>query len=75
MGAEKILIEFGIALAAALPKLIELFRTGGRDGVLVALDAALVTVRAKNDADLAAKHAKRAEDDTHEMPLTPTLKR
>lgn len=56
MGAEKILVEFGLLLASAIPKLIELFKHGGRDGVLVALDAALVAARAKNDADLATKH-------------------
>lgn len=75
MGAEKILIEFGLLLASAIPKLIELFQHGGRDGVLVALDGALVVARAKTDADLLAKHAKRAADDTVEVPAVPTLKR
>jgi hypothetical protein len=76
MGPEwKLLMDFGLLLASAIPKLIELFQHGGRDGVLVALDGALVVARAKTDADLHAKHAKRAEDDTVEVPLVPTLKR
>lgn len=55
---EKVLLDFALALASALPKLVELFQHGGRDAVLVALDAGLATARAKNDADLAAKHGR-----------------
>jgi hypothetical protein len=58
MGNEMQILEaFGKALAEALPKLIELFkRAGGRDPFLVALDAALVTAREKDLADLREKH-------------------
>ena len=60
MSTELQLLEaFGRALAEALPKLIDLFKSvGGRDAFLVALDAALATARAKNDQDLAAKHGR-----------------
>lgn len=76
MGPEwKLLVDFGVLLASAIPKLIELFQHGGRDGVLVALDGALVVARAKTDADLLAKHAKRATDETQPVPTVPTLKR
>jgi hypothetical protein len=44
-------------LVEALPKLVELFKHGGKDAVLTALDGALVVARAKTDEDLAAKHA------------------
>jgi hypothetical protein len=51
----KMALEFGEALAKAIPVLFELFkRAGGRDGFLVALDASLAVAREKNDADLDA---------------------
>jgi hypothetical protein len=55
--ALKLAMDFIEALLRAGPKLFELFRhVGGRDGFLVAIDATLVTARAKTDADLDAKH-------------------
>ncbi len=46
-------------IAEAMPKLIELFvKLGDRDAFLAALDSALIVARAKNDADLDAKHGR-----------------
>jgi hypothetical protein len=51
----KLMLEFGEALAKAVPVLFELFRSAGsRDAFLVALDSALEVARKKNDADLDA---------------------
>jgi hypothetical protein len=54
--AAKIALEFAKAVADATPTLFQLFsHVGGRDKFLVVLDGVLVTVRAKTDADIAAK--------------------
>jgi hypothetical protein len=54
--AAKIALEFAKAVADATPTLFHLFsHVGGRDKFLVVLDGVLVTVRAKTDADIAAK--------------------
>ncbi len=51
--------DFVELLIAVAPKLYALFKTlGGRDGFLVALDAALETARAGHDAELRRKHGK-----------------
>jgi len=53
---EIILKEFGEALAASIPKLIELFsRAGSRDGFLTAIDASLEVARRKTDAEILSK--------------------
>ena len=54
MSPEQAFLEF---LASIAPKLIDLFKAGGRDAVLEALDATLVAVRQKTDDDLKRKHA------------------
>lgn len=54
--AAKIALSFAKAVADATPTLFQLFsHVGGRDKFLVVLDGVLVTVRAKTDADIAAK--------------------
>lgn len=66
-----LLESFGLALAAALPKLIELFtHLGSRDAFLAALDGTLATARAKTDSDLTAKHA-HDHDGSNPTPVTP----
>lgn len=44
-------------LAEIGPRLFDLFKAGGRDAVLEALDATLVAIRQKTDDDLRKKHA------------------
>jgi len=64
MSPTAIAMDFLEAVIAAVPKLFELFRTmGSRDGFLAALDSTLAVARARTDADLAAKHRKRDDDD------------
>jgi hypothetical protein len=56
MNPEQLALDFFEFLASIGPKLFELFKAGGRDAVLTALDASLVAIREKTDADLRAKH-------------------
>lgn len=59
-------------VADALPRLVELFtHLGGRDAFLVAVDAALISARAKTDADLDAKH--RAKGGPAQRPNKPAI--
>jgi len=63
MDVGKLIAEYGDDFARLLfelaPKLYKLFRlAGGRDGVLVALDAALESARAAHDEELRRKHGR-----------------
>lgn len=57
--------ELGGVLVESVPKLVELFKHGGRDAVITTLDGALVVARAKTDDDLKKKH----EHDGDATPL------
>ena len=48
--------DFVSLMVEVIPRLFALFKSGGRDAVLVALDAALETARAAHDAELRKKH-------------------
>ncbi len=53
---EKLALDFVEFLVSIGPKLFALFKSGGRDVVIEALDATLIAAREKTDADLRAKH-------------------
>ena len=55
MNEEEILADFIGFLAAVAPKLYDIFKQHGRDAVLEALDATIVAMREKTDADLRNK--------------------
>lgn len=71
MDAAQAIVEVGEVIVAAIPKIIELFKHGGRDAVLTALDAGLAGARAKTDADLEAKHHGDHAGGNPPPPVTP----